>query len=68
MSIRKRKLSVACLRFLWFSRHPIIRPLFFANIAMILLPAHPIELPTAIGVGFSLDVFFRSIERIMGKI
>lgn len=65
MDKRKRKLAVRFIRFYWFSNHPIIRPLLIANIIMILLPAHVLALPTSIGLGFGVETFIRTIERII---
>lgn len=50
------------MRLLWYSEHPIIRPLFFANIAMLFLPKQPIALPASIGLGFCAETIIRSIS------
>ena len=67
MDKRKRKIAIHALRFYWFTNHPIIRPLFIANILIWLLPSHTLALPTSIGIGFSMEVFIRIIERIIAR-
>ena len=64
MGKRKRKIAIHALRFYWFTNHPIIRPLLIANILIWLLPSHVLALPTSIGIGFSMEVFIRSFEKI----
>ena len=65
MNNRKRKLAIRALRFYWFTNHPIIRPLFIANILMLLLPSHVLALPTSIGLGFGIETIIRTFKRII---
>lgn len=65
MNKNKKRVAVNCLRLFWFSSHPIIRPLTTAIIIMLLLPSHWLALPTSIGLGFSIEVFLKIIERFL---
>jgi len=65
MTSGKKRITIHCLRLYWFTNHPIIRPLFIANLVLWLMPAHWLALPTAVGIGFSVEVFLRLIERIL---
>jgi hypothetical protein len=65
MNRNKKRIVIHGMRLFWFSSHPIIRPLTLAIIIMFLLPSHWLALPTSIGLGFSVEVFLRLIERIL---
>jgi hypothetical protein len=65
MNKNKKRITIQCLRLFWFSSHPIIRPLTLAIIIMLFLPSHWLALPTGIGLGFSVEVFLKIIERIL---
>lgn len=61
---KKKRLAVVALRLYWFSFHPIIRPFFICLVLMVLLPKHPLALPTAMGLAFGLDALIRAFELI----
>ena len=65
MNKNKKRIAIHGMRLFWFSSHPIIRPLTLAIIIMLLLPSHWLALPTSIGLGFSIEVFLKMIERIL---
>jgi len=65
MNKNKKRIAIHALRLFWFSSHPIIRPLTTAIVIMLLLPSHWLALPTSIGLGFSMEVFLKIIERIL---
>lgn len=64
---RKKRLAVIAMRLYWFSFHPIIRPLFFCLVLMLLLPKHILALPTALGLGFGTDAVVRAIELLIAQ-
>jgi hypothetical protein len=68
MNKNKKHIAIRAMRLFWLSSHPIIRPLTLAIIIFLLLPSHRLALPTAIGLGFSIEVFFKMIEEFLLEI